>query len=212
VPAVADISLILFDLNGVLYRYDRDARMAYLGSLAGVSPDAIRAAIWDSGFEDSGDAGALDEAAYLRGFGTRIGYDLSEGEWLAAQQAAVTPIPDSLAVLSRIRPDVQCAVLTNNNLLIRRHFEGIYPEIDALMGERMYVSAEFGARKPAVEVYHQCLNRLAVAPAAALFVDDSQANVDGAREAGLESYHYTVPDELAVRLQRYGVLLPRETV
>jgi len=57
---MAAILAILFDLNGVLYRYDRDARIACLAKITGRSPDAVKAAIWDSGFEDSGDAGAMD--------------------------------------------------------------------------------------------------------------------------------------------------------
>jgi glucose-1-phosphatase len=57
------ISAILFDLNGVLYRYDWDAQIACLGTVTGRSPDAVKAAIWTSGFEDSGDAGAMDAAA-----------------------------------------------------------------------------------------------------------------------------------------------------
>jgi len=97
------ISLILFDLNGVLYRYDRDARIAHLASVSGRTPEAIRTAIWDSGFEDSGDAGALDAAAYLRGFGACIGYALPEAEWVVAQQLAATPIAATLALLPRIR-------------------------------------------------------------------------------------------------------------
>jgi hypothetical protein len=62
---VAAISLILFDLNGVLYRYNRDARIAYLASISQRPAAAIKTATWDSGFEDLGDAGALDAAAYL---------------------------------------------------------------------------------------------------------------------------------------------------
>ena len=50
------ISAILFDLNGMLYGYDRDARIACLATVTGRSPDAVKAAIWDSGFEDSGGA------------------------------------------------------------------------------------------------------------------------------------------------------------
>ncbi len=145
---VTDIALILFDLNGVLYRYDRDRRIAYLASVAKQSSAAVKAAIWDSGFEDSGDAGALDAAAYLRGFGARIGFDLSEAEWVAAQKVAVMPIADTLVLLPRIDPAVQCAVLTNNNLLVLRHFSTLYPEVAALVGDRACVSAEFGIRKP----------------------------------------------------------------
>ncbi len=77
---VAEIALILFDLNGVLYQYDRAARIGALAAVSGRAPQAIKAAIWDSGFEDSGDAGTIDAQAYLRGFGAAIGYALSEAE------------------------------------------------------------------------------------------------------------------------------------
>jgi glucose-1-phosphatase len=206
VTSVTEISLILFDLNGVLYHYDRDARIAFLASVTSRSPDAVKVAVWDSGFEDSGDAGAHDAAAYLRSFGACLGYDLAEAEWVAAQQAAVTPIAATLALLPRIRPGVRCAVLTNNNLLVLRHFAILYPEAAALVGDRACVSAEFGVRKPDPEAYRRCLVRLGVEPAAAAFVDDSAANVAGSREAGLVGLEYTGAAALATELGRYGVL------
>jgi HAD superfamily hydrolase (TIGR01509 family) len=208
VTPVTDILTILFDLNGVLYRYDRDARIAHLAATAQRSPDMVKAAIWDSGFEDRGDAGALDAAAYLQGFGSRIGFDLSEGDWVAAQRQAVTPIEATLALLPRVRPTVRCAVLTNNNLLVKRHFSVLYPEVAALVGDRACVSAEFGARKPDPDAYRKCLDRLGVDPAATLFVDDSSANVAGAREAGLEAYHYIRSENLAAELNGSGLLGP----
>ncbi len=203
---MVDISLILFDLNGVLYRYDRDARIAHIAAISGRSPDAVKTSIWDSGFEDSGDAGALDAAAYLRGFGACIGYALTEADWVAAQLAAVTAIAGTVALLPRIRPAVQSAVLTNNNLLVLLHFSTLYPEVAALVGDRACVSAEFGVRKPDPDAYRRCLNRLGVAPAQTLFVDDSAANVAGARVAGLHGYDYTDPAALAAELGRYGLL------
>ena len=203
---VTDIALILFDLNGVLYRYDRDRRIAYLASVAKQSSAAVKAAIWDSGFEDAGDAGALDAAAYLRGFGARIGFDLSEAEWVAAQKVAVMPIADTLVLLPRIDPAVQCAVLTNNNLLVLRHFSTLYPEVAALVGDRACVSAEFGIRKPYPDAYRRCLERLGTTPATVLFVDDSAANVAGAVEAGLLGYEYKGSEALAAELRRLGLL------
>lgn len=203
---MAEISLILFDLNGVLYRYDRDARIAHLASISKRSPAAILKRIWDSGFEDSGDAGVLDSTSYLRGFGACIGYDLAEADWVAAQQVAVTPIAATLALLPRIRPDVRCAVLTNNNLLVQRHFGTLYPQVAALVGNDACVSAEFGVRKPDPNAYRRCLVRLGVAPEAVLFVDDSPSNVDGARTAGLHGYDYIGPEELTVELAGRGIL------
>src|SRR5690242_3955895 len=103
---MAAISVILFDLNSVLYRYDREARIACLTEVAGRSPDAAKAAVWDLGYENSGDAGAMDAAAYLRGFEDRLGYELREANWIAAQMVAATPIAATMALLPRLRPDV----------------------------------------------------------------------------------------------------------
>jgi putative hydrolase of the HAD superfamily len=203
---VTEISLILFDLNGVLYRYNRDARIAHLASVSKRSPEAVMTAIWDSGFEDSGDAGTLDASQYLDGFGACIGYNLTEADWVGAQQVAVTPIAATLALLPRLRPQVRRAVLTNNNLLVLRHFSTLYPEVAALVGDRACVSAEFGARKPDPDAYRRCLLRLGVAPENTLFVDDNAANVAGSRNAGLHGYDYTGPEALAAELGTRGLL------
>ena len=208
---MAGISLVLLDLNGVLYRYDRDVRIAHLASVCGWTAAAVRAAIWDSGFEDSGDAGALDADGYLAAFGARIGCDLPESEWVEAQRAAVEPIGPTIRLLPRLRADVACAVLTNNNLLVARHFEDLYPEVAALVEGRALVSAAFGLGKPEPEVYRRCLQRLGVPPAAALFVDDSEANVAGARAAGLRGHVYVSPGQLETELHKLGLLAARSS-
>jgi FMN phosphatase YigB (HAD superfamily) len=204
--AVTEISLILFDLNGVLYHYQRDSRIDYLAKISQRTPAAIKSAIWDSGFEDTGDAGALGADAYLRDFGSRIGIDLSESDWVAALQTAITPIQASLALLPLVRSGVTCAVLTNNNLLVQRRFPDLYPEVATRVGNRAYVSAEFGASKPDPDAYRSCLARLGVAPEAALFIDDSAANVAGARTAGLSGYHADNPESLTAELRSRGLL------
>lgn len=199
-------SLILFDLNGVLYTYDRDARIARLASIANRSADTIRHAIWDTGFEDLGDTGIMDSPTYLNGFASRIDYDLSEAAWVAALQAAVAPITEMLELLSYIRPDVSCAVLTNNNGLVQRHFQTLYPEVARHIGDRVCVSAEFGARKPDADCYRRCLAKLGTAPSATWFVDDNAGNVGGARKAGLRTHHFRDVRRFAAEARRRGLL------
>lgn len=206
---MTDISLVLFDLNGVLYRYDRDVRIAHLASYCGRTADAVKAAIWDSGFEDSGDAGALDADCYLSEFGARSGYELPAAEWVEAQRAAVEPIGATIRLLPAIQARDDCAVLTNNNLLVARHFEALYPEVAAMVDDRAFVSAEFGVRKPDPLVYRRCLERLGVAPEAALFVDDNEANVAGARAAGLHGHFYVSPGQFAAELRAHGIVCDR---
>ena len=81
-PSRSEVSVVrplvlLFDLNDVLCRYDRRARVAALAQTCGKTSESSNKAIWGSGFEDFGDAGAFDADAYLNGFGERLGYPLN---------------------------------------------------------------------------------------------------------------------------------------
>ena len=67
---------VIFDMDDVLCRYDLGKRLRALSRSSGKTPRDIRAAIWDSGFEDDADSGGYgDPLDYLAGFGTRIVMD-----------------------------------------------------------------------------------------------------------------------------------------
>ena len=65
------ISTILFDMNDVLYSYDRSVRVAHIARICREPAAAVAEAIWESGFEDRGDSGVMDADAYLSSFGER---------------------------------------------------------------------------------------------------------------------------------------------
>jgi HAD superfamily hydrolase (TIGR01509 family) len=120
--------------------------------------------------------------------------------------AAVTPIPETLALAAAVHRKARVAVLTNNNLMVKRSLDALFPELRPIFGEDFYVSAEFGARKPEPDVYLACLSRLGTAPNAALFTDDSPRNVAGAERAGLRSRLYRSSAELEQALKREALL------
>ncbi len=61
-------------------------------------------------------------------------------------------------------------------------------------------------RKPFDSFYHTLLNRYSVHPSEALFIDDNLRNVRAAERLGLESIHFTSPQDLQARLEKMGVL------
>ena len=63
------------------------------------------------------------------------------------------------------------------------------------------VSGEEKMRKPFPEFYQLLLNRYAVKPGEALFIDDSLRNVKAARELGISSIHYHSSEQLRSNLQ-----------
>ena len=124
--------------------------------------------------------------------------------------AALTPLPETLAVAATVGGRAPVAVLTNNNLLVAREIDAIFPDLRPIFGRNIFVSAEFRARKPDPPVYRRCLARLGAAPETALFVDDSSRNVAGAERAGLSGFLYADADALAERLRGAGLLPPGE--
>ena len=53
--------LVIFDMDDVLCHYDLGRRLRALSQISGKTPRDIRAAIWDSGFEDDADSGGYPD-------------------------------------------------------------------------------------------------------------------------------------------------------
>jgi putative hydrolase of the HAD superfamily len=98
------------------------------------------------------------------------------------------------------------AVLTNNCRLVTDHIGYLNPPVARLFGPHVYPSAAFGAAKPAAQAYLGCVRQLGVDANATLFIDDSDANVTGAIDAGLHAYKFTSADALSEELARFNLL------
>ena len=146
-PAKAmPLELVIFDMDQVLCRYDRPLRLRRLAALSARTPEEIFAVIWQSGFEASSEAGAIDADAYLRGFGERMGYPLSRSQWVEARRISMTPFSDMLALAADIKRDISVAMLTNNGFLTKETIALLFPELPPLFWSKLMFSAEFGGR------------------------------------------------------------------
>ncbi|GAB3825234.1 HAD family hydrolase [Pontibacter rugosus] len=61
-------------------------------------------------------------------------------------------------------------------------------------------------RKPFDSFYHTLLKRYDVHPSEAIFIDDNLRNVKAAEKLGIESIHFTSPEELRKALEEKGIL------
>lgn len=68
------------------------------------------------------------------------------------------------------------------------------------------VSGEIGVIKPDRAIYDHHATAFGLDPAAALFIDDSQKNVDGAKTAGWQAVLFTDAEKLEWDLKRYGIV------
>ncbi|GGG10376.1 HAD family hydrolase [Pontibacter amylolyticus] len=116
------------------------------------------------------------------------------------------PIQDSVAILRemKLRGEHTLYALTNWSAelfpiaLERYDFLGWFDGI--------VVSGTEKDRKPNHSFYHTLLNRYSLQPEEVLFIDDNLRNIKAAEQLGIESIHFTSPEELRVRLEKMGVL------
>lgn len=202
----ASITLVLFDMEGVLSHYDRAARVEHLVATTGQTAETVRYAIWGSGLEARADAGQISDDDYLRELATLLNYPISRAEWLAARHASSTPNEAVLALAGEVARHRRIAVLTNNCRLFTDHLDYLNPPVARLFGMHVYSSASFGAAKPAAQTYLGCLARMGASAADTLFVDDTEANVTGAIGAGLNGYRFVDAAGLADELARHELL------
>ena len=96
--------------------------------ISGKSPRDIRAAIWDSGFEDDADSGRYpDSEAYLTEFASRLGHPLQQGRVDRRAQVSMTPDASVLGLAARCAARARIVLFTNNGPLLKENLPEIFP-------------------------------------------------------------------------------------
>lgn len=70
----------------------------------------------------------------------------------------------------------------------------------------LVVSCRIHMLKPHPATFLRAAEDLRIDPAETVFIDDSPANVEGAKKAGMEAYRFTSPADLKAYFQKLGIL------
>lgn len=111
---------------------------------------------------------------------------------------------DSVAILrALIGQGRDVTMLTNFASDTFREAQARYPFLKEARG--VTVSGDVGVVKPDRAIYDLHVREFGLEPAATLFIDDSPANVEGARAAGWQAVRFTDADTLRADLNALGV-------
>jgi FMN phosphatase YigB (HAD superfamily) len=99
-----------------------------------------------------------------------------------------------LAFVRGLRPRYATALLANAGPGARADWASRFDLCDAV--DSVIVSAEERLVKPDTRIYELAVARLGVAPAEALFVDDSPENVAGAHDAGMHALQFVCREQI----------------
>lgn len=203
--SLPEIRHVVFDIGNVLIHYDphaayrtlipdADARARFLADVCtnDWNREQDRGRPWPEG-EALLIEKFPEQAALIRAF---------RANW---HQMITHHYEDSVALLDAVidaRRDV--TMLTN---FASDTYREVLPRFGFLARPRgVTVSGDIGLLKPEAEIYARHTDDFGLDAAATLFIDDSAANVQGARDFGWQAVRFTGAEDLRGELERYGVL------
>ena len=192
---------MIFDYGEVISLTPSDADRAVITALAGVDTDAeLRSRFWHAywAHRDGLDQGTAGVAAYWRAIAAEIGMSWDEARvhelWAADFRSWLSVHPGTIDILAALRDGgTQLALLSNAGQDFGSYFR--YGPLGDFF-RACYVSGELGLLKPHAEIYQHVLDDLGIKAADAVFIDNRESNVDGARTLGITSHVFTDPDGL----------------
>jgi putative hydrolase of the HAD superfamily len=204
------LEAVIFDYGEVISERAGPAHMTNTARIAGLDEHIVKELYWK--FRDEYDRGTYGGEGYWRAVGEAAGRRFSEDQIREL-------IHEDVVSWSRVREPVlawqrklraagiKTAVLSNMMPDLLAHMRGNFAWLRDFTFQTY--SCEIGAVKPEKKIYEHALAGLAVAADRALFLDDREVNIVGARAAGLHGIVFQSLEDLREKLAHvYNVPLP----
>ncbi|MBI3958611.1 MAG: HAD family phosphatase [Chloroflexi bacterium] len=205
------IAALIFDVGGVLIRTEDRSRRAELEKSLGLSPGQTDEIVFNSRMGQAAQMGEITSAALWAWVQTELGLDTPGLAYFRTEFWAGDRLnSDLLALIRRLHPHYQTAIISNFMDDLRRSIGEEYPLIDTFelidAFDLVVISAEEKVMKPSPVIFQRTLERLGRLPEESVFVDDFAHNVAGARAVGMHAIHYTPETEMKRELAKLGVV------
>lgn len=190
---------ILFDLGGVFMEIDfRLTEQAFI-SLGVTDFSTMFTQHHANDLFVQLEIGAISPETFYEEFRQATGTSLTDHQIRDAWNALLLRFPqERLDWLREIRNRYRVFLFSNTNKIHYDSFiataarENNCPDFNGLF-EKAYYSHEFGRRKPVVSAFTELLSLEGLQAAETLFIDDTMANIEAAKQAGLQTIHLVAP-------------------
>lgn len=200
----AAIAAIAFDLGNVLVAVDHWRFCRRLAPLAGMSPEAVYAAVFQTGLEPGYDTGRLSSREFHRLLEAHFHLDLPYSRFIELWTEIFDPLEDMEEVAARLAQRYPLYLLSNTNPLhfryIEEHFSGLLRHFRAFI-----LSYRQGSRKPEAGIFQALIRQVGLPPAQILFIDDKMDFVVAARSHGLVAWPFVSPGDFKEKLMAAGL-------
>jgi len=208
-PPPAGIRAVIFDLGGVILRTDDPTPRARLAERLGQTRAQLEDIVFANPVAQRAEEGLAspeDVWEYVR---QALGLRPEEVRPFRREFFAGDRVDFGLVSLIRsLRPAYRTALLSNTWIVDLPQFLSADLRIPPDTFDAVISSARQGAAKPKAAIYQAALAQLGVPPEQAVFVDDNDRNIAGARAVGLHTIRFDNPSQTRQALAGY-LSLPR---
>ena len=114
-----------------------------------------------------------------------------------------TPINEMISLARRLRSDYRTFIISNTNELHWDYFQG---EQDLLsIVHDTLTSFEVNAMKPDQKIFAAAEKKFSLVPSESVFIDDIEANLQGARDRGWKTIHHRSTAQTIAELKALGI-------
>ena len=212
---MVNIDAVIFDLGGVLTQPQKSDKIDELRALLGTGLDreAFREAYSKPRLDY--DRGTIDADSYWRRVAEAAGSGNGSshgGPLWPALRGKLTRVdiegwfeirPGMIELARRLKAGIgRVAILSNINRECADHLDSGYDWL-GLFDVRVY-SCDHLILKPERGIFDLCVGRLGLSADRCLFIDDIEANVEGARRAGLHGIRFIDEGDLVGKLAGFA--------
>jgi 2-haloacid dehalogenase len=130
----------------------------------------------------------------------------SRAIWTPIPLTIETPVPGTWEIAEALLArGVPLYAITNWSAETWPHALALYPRLETIFND-IVVSGQVKQLKPAAAIYRLLMDRNGLEAGDCIFIDDSMANVEGARAVGMDAIHFTGAEALGRELAARGLL------
>jgi len=196
---------IFLDLGRTLVDLDFGALADRMKELTGFEAERLQKVITTEDLASRFETGAIGEEVFYSVVCRRLDREIGREEFFDAWNSIFRPEPIIADhVLASLAERAPLWALSNTNSAHHRFLAERYAFFRYFTGQ--VLSFEVGLQKPDERIFRRALEMASVGAAEAVFVDDQAANVESARNLGIDAFRFFAPDQFIREMRSRGLL------
>ena len=196
------IKNIIFDLGGVILNINYELTSKSFENLGGFEFENLYSQAKQKNIFNQLETGEISPSIFRSELKKLMGFNVSDEKFDQSWNAMLLDLPiKRLELIKSLGFSYNTFLLSNTNEIHIKAFKQIINEKIGYSNfvscfKKCYYSSEIGLRKPNLACFNYVLKQNNLIAQETLFIDDSIQHIEGAKKAGLKTYHLKNEEEL----------------